>query len=202
MHKFFEDIATDFDKKYKKDNSYDTFAIRKDMPDIIRHLEEMVNCFGISYPKLFEEPSLLGDETSIDRIWCEGNTEIISLLTTWYYANNPGAWIDGRNEISAARCQHLYSIPTFREFYADFAQANHLPTSLNDLDNAPDYIVSPVWIQFIKFYDQLMHRTNVQTSIGFMLYVLAHSLPDEINEVVSKEMTDLFGKDYWRLPMI
>lgn len=202
MHKFFEDIATDLNYKYQKDRGYDIFSIRQDIPIIIRHLEEMVNYFGISYSKLLDEISLLGDSTNINRIWCEGNIGTIAALIVWYYATNPGAWVDGRNEISVGRCQHLYTIPAFKDFYADIAQNNLLPTNLDDLKYAPDYAVSPVWIQFIKSYDQIMHRTNVQTSIGFMLYVIAHTYPDNIINTINKEMSDIFGEDYWRLPLI
>ena len=203
MNKFFEDIAVDLEAKFTAGNTYRRYESKMEISKIVDHLENMVNCFGISYPKLYDEIASFGEiANSPERILCESNLSIISLLVIWYYANNPAAWIDGRNEISAAKCQHIYGIKEFHDFYADFAQVNHLPTSLDDLKDVPSFAISPTWVNFIKIFDERMHRTNVQTSIGFMLYFVAHSLPEKVKEAVNNEMSEYFGEDYWRMPLI
>lgn len=154
---------------------------KDDAQPAIRALENLVNNFSFSSKKTFE--SLEEQEKDAVRTFAFyivryiGETEIMT---------------DGRNELAVQRGKEIASTARFQDLY------NHLMSDDDITEKAgyDDKVINFYRAAVQKFFVEV-HRTNQQSALGYMYYVLG-AMDDELNE----ELSDSYGDTYYRLPMI
>lgn len=208
------------DYNFGLDDENDTID-KKKIEGIVSQIEKDVNCFGFDPVKLYDdfEKEVYADQ---DRIKDMDDPSIavnyaefalFRLALTWVYFwgtvsdklhpnHNPNGfylWVDGRNEIATNRCKFIARMPEFQNLVHTYGQKIDYSKSIYQTED----VYEKFYYYFCYKVNGSMHRTNVQTATGLMVYALTtlKERDDDCMAVYNKLTTE-YGDKFYRMPLI
>ncbi len=197
---------------------YDDEASRinkKEIEEMVSVLERDVNCFGFNPEKIYTsfredvDNSGRGKNLSDPKMayrYAEFRLFQISLQWIYFWAtttdethNNSKVtdfypWVDPRNEISVKRCWEIAQMAEFKDLMSDYSPEI-------DYTVRSDDVIEEFYKQFMRIVNTKMHRTNVQTATGLMVYA-ACNLEEENSRKLKNRLTEEYGDRFYRFPLI
>lgn len=159
--------------------------------ELVRELEDNVNCFGFNPKKLVEEYM---NDPKHDSY---GINQLKILAYNWInYFGSQDIYYDERNKLSVELCKYIYSLPEFetiKNLYFD----NLDYQKINRFENVLDQFYK----EFMRLAYERMHRTNMQTATKLFLYSFTINSSSK-DEVIVKKLKEMRGEEFWRLPLI
>lgn len=177
-------------------------------------LENMVNSFSRPYAAWYDGFFADQEMGAEEKETVKENLVSMALAVIYLFGGaNPETkpWVDGRNEMSAARCRYITENLMPEEMgQIRLKDAENLPGMAREIDNIAVFLHTDegrarFWTEFIRSIDSRFHRTNMQQAIGFLLYCLNRICwADEgsAGHRISAGLLQKYGEDFWRFPLI
>lgn len=193
MHDFFKNIPNihQYAALAMQENPHKFYyTIKQDVNNLITDLENMVNCYGVSYAKLID--GIDGDLKVVI------NQRLLILATAFvtYYGTATSPWVDGRNQIAVDKCKELCQLDSIKTL----ANKLNIPDDIGDATIDARTETDPVKMflrLFVTTSNERMHRTLMQTATGLFIYVLCKNVPG-----LEDYLNNTYYEEYWRMPLI
>lgn len=160
----------------------------------INQLSEMVNCYGFQSEKTYNSAL---EELPCDKIMTlKENLYAMAQAMIWYFGTKQ-VWTDQRNESSVKRCRMITS-----DTFTDCTRIEDLPAFavMDSLEIKEQNCI--YWESFAKMADMHMHRTNLQTALGFCIWCLTALCPDDSMDKTRQALELEYGEKYYRFRII
>ena len=167
--------------------------LEKQMTDYVSKFSDMVNVLGFLPEKIYHEAEteLSAEELQVLR----KNLYDMSQTMIWYFGTQ-NVWIDGRNEISVRTCRFIAA-----NIFSQCKSADSLPVFTVKKGENKSHLCD-AWHEFAKKANTEMHRTNLQTALGFCIWCMMELCPDKSMDTEKKELIQKYGETYWKMPVI
>lgn len=178
-------------------------VFRSEIEGLVNRLERDVNVLGFNPEKIYDEFHVHIDEINkrnrpLAYRYAENRLFILALhwINFWGTAEKNKVYgkfyagIDGRNEIACEICKEICQRDDFKKIL------NFYTEPLN-FDSQGDYL-EEAYKCFIE-KSNIMHKTNMQTATGLMIYALTRN---EEADDIKKYLSEKYGDKYYKIPLI